>query len=128
MNTNWIWITLIAVLVILFVVLFIVKSRKKNTTYEIPEKFSTTEARESQLSRAEIFIKLLGGKDNIEEFISCKTRLKVIVKDPSLANDDNEAYVNNGAGGLIHLSEKSFHIIVGHDVSEVSKKVEELIK
>lgn len=67
----------------------------------------------------------VGGRDNIEYFTNCVSRLRITVKDKSKLKDD--AYFKSiGAKGAVHV-DKTVQIIIGTDVGQVRTAFEEYI-
>ena len=67
----------------------------------------------------------IGGRENIDYFTNCISRLRITVKDTSKLKDD--AYFKEiGAKGAVKV-DKTIQIIIGTDVSQVRTKFEEYI-
>lgn len=97
----------IVIFFILFVIsLVIVKLNKKNFTFEINK-----------------LIQALGGKDNILDYEVNVSRLKVTLKDISLA--DKEAITKLGAKGIVEI-DNQLKIIIGPDAKTLKKYISEM--
>lgn len=97
----------IIIFFILFVIsLVIVKLNKKNFTFEINK-----------------LIQALGGKDNILDYEVTVSRLKVTLKDISLA--DKEAITKLGAKGIVEI-DNQLKIILGPDAKTLKKYISEM--
>ena len=57
------------------------------------------------MGKAEDIIEALGGADNIEEIEACATRLRTVVNDPSLV--DEQALKTAGAFGVLSAGQSS---------------------
>ena len=96
---------------IIFSVLFIiswviVKLNKKNFTFEINK-----------------LVQALGGKDNILDYEVNVSRLKVTLKDITLA--DKDAITRLGAKGIVEI-EKQLKIIFGPNAKTLKKYISEM--
>lgn len=69
-------------------------------------------------------IEALGGRENIEDVDNCVSRLRVLVKDPSLVASDDVWNNQLGALGVIRLK-KGVQIVYGAKVSSVAVEVRE---
>ncbi len=67
----------------------------------------------------------IGGKENIEEFDFCSTRIRFDLEDTSLADD--KALKAAGAVGVMRLGKGSVQVIVGTHVQAVFDEMEELV-
>lgn len=76
--------------------------------------------------QAKVYLKALGGADNITHVTNCATRLRVTVKDMSKV-EDAEVFKEGGAHGLMK-SGNGVQVIVGLSVSQVKAKFEQLLK
>ena len=75
--------------------------------------------------KAKSFLVALGGKENVKKVSNCATRLRVIVKDVTIIQDDS-VFKNAGAYGVVRL-EDNIQIIVGLKVSQVKEEFDALI-
>lgn len=92
---------------ILFVIsLVIVKLNRKNFSFEINK-----------------LVQALGGKDNIIDYEANNSRLKVYLKDVTLA--DKEAITKLGAKGIVEI-ENQLKIIFGPDAKTIKKYISEM--
>lgn len=67
----------------------------------------------------------VGGRENIDYFTNCVSRLRITVKDKSKLKDD--AYFKSiGTKGAVHV-DKTVQIIIGTDVPQVRTAFEEYI-
>lgn len=76
--------------------------------------------------QAAIYLKALGGSENIADVTNCATRLRVNVKDEKKVDQDNATFQSAGAHGVVRNG-KAFQIIVGLDVPEVREDFEQLM-
>lgn len=67
----------------------------------------------------------LGGKDNIESLDNCVTRLRMVLKDGSLVNDDK--LKQEGALGVIHLDDHNVQVVIGTKVASVRDRLEDYL-
>lgn len=74
---------------------------------------------------AKILLKSFGGKDNIADSYNCYTRLRVTVKDPSLV--DEQQIRNTGATGIYKPSDDQYQVVIGMEVSYISKEFDALL-
>ncbi len=75
--------------------------------------------------RAEAFLALLGGPENITDVNNCATRLRVSVADPSLVASEAD-FKSSGALGLVNKG-KAQQVIVGMDVPQVRDRFEAMV-
>lgn len=138
-NNHAIILGVLAVLLVLIVVLRIIRIKASKSVSKDVEKNQSIEnvnerpkrndiSSKSPIDRANYFLDLVGGKDNVKGLVSCKTRLKIDLNDESLASYENEDYVNAHAAGIIKRGDNKIDIIVGFDVDEVSLEFEKLLK
>ncbi len=100
------WQYLIIFLVLFLISLVVVKLNKKNFTFEINK-----------------LIQYLGGKDNILDSEVNMSRLKVTLKDISLA--DKEAIQKLGAKGIVEINNQ-LKIIFGPNAKALKKYISEM--
>lgn len=100
------WQYLIILSVLLIISLVIVKLNKKNFTFEINK-----------------LIQALGGKDNILDYEVNMSRLRVTLKDITLA--DKEAIQKLGAKGIVEI-ENQLKIIFSSDAKALKKYISEM--
>jgi PTS system N-acetylglucosamine-specific IIC component len=67
------------------------------------------------------YLDALGGKDNLKEIDSCITRLRLIVRDASLVNDQKLKKL--GAAGVIRPSKDAVQVIVGTMAERVADRL-----
>ncbi|CCI84722.1 PTS system maltose-specific EIICB component [Lactobacillus pasteurii DSM 23907 = CRBIP 24.76] len=77
------------------------------------------------VERATGFIDLLGGKENIDKFDSCATRLRVTVFDEAKVADE-AAFKSVGAYALEHNG-KQFNVVVGLDVDSIVAEMKQML-
>ena len=79
-----------------------------------------------EILKAQMIVRGLGGKSNIEETEACMSRLRVIVKDYSLIN---EGILNKtGCNGIVKANENEIQIVYGTTVSMIKKTVDKVIE
>ena len=100
------WQYLIIFSVLFIISLVIVKLNKKNFTFEINK-----------------LVQALGGKDNILDYEVNVSRLKVTLKDITLA--DKDAITKLGAKGIVEI-ENELKIIFGPDAKALKKYISEM--
>lgn len=76
--------------------------------------------------KAQIIIKALGGKDNIGEVDSCMSRLRVVLKDMSLVNE--EMLQKTGCAGIVKPDEQNIQIVYGTTVGLIKESVKKELK
>ena len=101
------WQYLIIFSVLFIISLVIVKLNKKNFTFEINK-----------------LVQALGGKDNILDYEVNVSRLKVTLKDITLA--DKDAITRLGAKGIVEI-DNQLKIIFGKDARVLKKYIDEII-
>ena len=69
---------------------------------------------------------LYGGKENIVSLDNCITRLRLVVKDMGVINE--EEIKATGAIAIVKLDETNLQIIIGPQVHVVKNKLDKLIK
>lgn len=74
----------------------------------------------------ERMLKALGDKENIVSLDNCVTRLRMVVKDMSLINE--EEIKSTGAIAVVKLDDASLQVIIGPQVHVVKNKLEKLMK
>ena len=100
------WQYLIIFSVLFIISLVIVKLNKKNFTFEINK-----------------LVQALGGKDNILDYEVNVSRLKVTLKDITLA--DKDAITKLGAKGMVEI-ENQLKIIFGPNAKTLKKYISEM--
>lgn len=74
---------------------------------------------------AQTILKAVGGKENVENAEHCITRLRLVLKDASIVNED--AVMKCGASGIIRPSKNACQIVIGTKVQFVFDEFEKLI-
>ncbi len=69
--------------------------------------------------KAVAFIDALGGRDNIEELETCITRLRLVLKDRSLA--DKAKLTQLGSKGNVKVGERGLQVIVGNKAEPIAE-------
>ena len=100
------WQYLIILLVLLLISLVVVKLNKKDLTFELNK-----------------LVQALGGKDNILDSEVNMSRLKVTLKDITLA--DKEAIQKLGAKGIVEI-DNQLKIIFGPNAKQLKKYINEM--
>lgn len=67
----------------------------------------------------------LGGKDNIDSLDNCVTRLRMVVKDMTVIDDNKLKSL--GAIGVIRLDEHNIQVVIGTKVAAVKAALEQLM-
>ena len=97
---------LIIVVVLIFVVIAIIKTHKKDFKIEINK-----------------LVEYLGGKSNIIHMEANLSRFKVTLKDVSIVN--KEAIQKLGAKGIVEI-DNQLKIVLGSDAKKLKKYIEDL--
>lgn len=71
--------------------------------------------------KAQIIVKGLGGKENVEEIEACFTRLRVVMKDAS--KFDEKLIKSTGCNGISHPNDKEVQIVYGAAINLIYKSV-----
>lgn len=74
----------------------------------------------------ERMLKALGGKDNIISLDNCITRLRLVVNDMSIIDEDE--IKQTGAIAVVKLDDNNLQVIIGPQVNVVKNKLEKLMK
>lgn len=74
---------------------------------------------------AEAILAALGGKENIVTLDNCITRLRLILNDGNIVEDDK--LKDLGALGVVHLDDTSVQVIIGTKVTTVRNDLDNLI-
>ncbi|MCU0262501.1 MAG: PTS glucose/sucrose transporter subunit IIB [Candidatus Nanopelagicales bacterium] len=77
------------------------------------------------MGKAEDIIDALGGADNIEEIEACATRLRTVVNDPSLV--DEQALKTAGAFGVLTAG-PVLQVIVGGEADGLAMDINDIIE
>jgi PTS system N-acetylglucosamine-specific IIB component len=77
------------------------------------------------MGKAEDIIEALGGADNIEEIEACATRLRTVVNDPSLV--DEQALKTAGAFGVLTAGQV-LQVIVGGEADGLAMDINDIIE
>ncbi|MGX7108123.1 N-acetylglucosamine-specific PTS transporter subunit IIBC [Facklamia miroungae] len=80
---------------------------------------------EKEYQQARRILEALGGKDNIENFTNCATRLRLNVKDTSVI--DQEKIKSSGAAGVKIMGKNAAHVIIGTNVQFVADALHDVI-
>ncbi|MFH5812127.1 PTS transporter subunit EIIC [Companilactobacillus sp. FL22-1] len=83
---------------------------------------NSTKSGESNGIPATLIVNALGGEDNIESVTNCYTRLRTVLKDPTLVNE-NVLKNETGASGLI-VKGNNVQVVYGLTVTAVRKAVD----
>lgn len=70
-------------------------------------------------------VEALGGKNNIESLDNCVTRLRLVLSDAQIVDDDKLKQL--GALGVVHLDEKNIQVIIGTKVSGVKAEMDNFL-
>ncbi|MBP2098511.1 maltose/glucose-specific PTS transporter subunit IIBC [Enterococcus rivorum] len=71
-------------------------------------------------------LEALGGQVNIESLDNCITRLRLVLKDATIVDD--ERLKNLGALGVVHLNDTNIQVIIGTKVTTVRNQLDLLIE
>ncbi|EQB37788.1 hypothetical protein M948_04295 [Virgibacillus sp. CM-4] len=93
-----------------------------------------SEEREQELSlshskyeyMAKKILENVGGKENITDYENCMTRLRLILADASIINE--EKIKQTGAHGVVKVDDQHVQIVVGPEVSNVYQEFKKLIE
>lgn len=89
---------------------------------QVKKESKDTEIKENGIPAA-LIVSSLGGEENIESITNCYTRLRTVLKDPSLV-DENTLKNETGASGLI-VKGNNVQVVYGLTVTAVRKAVDE---
>jgi len=67
----------------------------------------------------------LGGAENIESLDNCITRLRLVLKDGTVVDDDKLKAL--GALGVVHLDDKNVQVIIGTKVTTVRNALDAIL-
>ncbi len=70
-------------------------------------------------------LKAVGCKENLEEIEACITRIRLVLK--STDNIDEKKLKENGSLGIIKISEKEIHIIIGPTADPIVTYIKKLL-
>ena len=100
--------------------------KEKMAQQKAAQQATGVDASDPYIARAQAYLELLGGPNNIEELSSCATRLRVTVKDPDKLGSDAQFRANK-AVNVVHHG-KAIQVIVGLDVAQVLERMQTLIE
>lgn len=144
-KTHWIWIVIIGIIyffVYYFVFSFMIKHFNYQTPGREPDDVETklytradvnarknsdntpSSAASSDDQTSMLIVEGLGGKNNISDVDCCATRLRITLKDGSLANDT--ILKQSGAAGVIHKG-NGIQIVYGPKVNVIKAHLEEYL-
>lgn len=87
---------------------------------------ATATATDSYTQRAQDFLALLGGAENITTVNNCATRLRVSVADETKVDASDASFKDVGALGVVRKG-KAYQVIVGMDVPQVRDRFEDMV-
>lgn len=123
------WYLVIPVGVIWFIIYyFVFKYVILKFDLKTPGREEVTDNSEIKLGGfdAERLLKALGGKENIVSLDNCITRLRLVVNDMGLINE--EEIKATGAIAIVKLDEYNLQVVIGPQVHVVKNKLDKLIK
>ena len=125
-KTNWMYVPLIGV-PWFFLYYFSFKFLIEKYNYKTPGREEDLSEKKvlSDAEQTDLILSGLGGRENIEDFDCCITRLRVTVKDASLVNEDT--LKSSGSHGIIRQG-VGVQIIYGVQVSKIKSNLEEALK
>ncbi|CDQ38687.1 PTS transporter subunit EIIC [Virgibacillus salexigens] len=93
-----------------------------------------SEEREQELSlshskyeyMAKKILENVGGKENITDYENCMTRLRLVLADASIINE--EKIKQTGAHGVVKVDDQHVQIVVGPEVSNIYQEFKKLIE
>ena len=94
-----------------------------NATLFSSAETTNNQSTSSSQGLGEIIIDGLGGRENIVSIDNCFTRLRLVLKDVSLA--DEQKLKSTGAVGLSKINETNLQVIYGPQVESIALKVKE---
>lgn len=109
---------------------FDIKTPGRELDGEAVRMYSKSDYKEKQRAnpnqeKAIQFLRGLGGKENIKEVTNCVSRLRLIVKDESIVEDD-QFFKAAGAHGVVRNG-SGIQIVVGMEVPKVREFFDELL-
>lgn len=138
-KTNWLWIIAVgAVYAVIYYLIFyfmITKLNLKTPGREADDEETKLYTRaDMNTKRAEtavtsdsvssLIVKGLGGRENISDLDCCATRLRITLKDTTLAKDSD--LKASGASGVIHKGD-AIQVIYGPQVSVIKSNLEDYL-
>lgn len=108
-------------LIYFFVTYFVLGIFKLNLFKEDEQMICTTQSSDI----TDEFIKALGGAENIVETSACITRLRMNLKDNSLANDD--MLKSLGASGVIRPDKNSLQVVLGTKAESIAGDIKSIV-
>lgn len=123
------WYLVIPVGVIWFIIYyFVFKYVILKFDLKTPGREKVTDNSEIKLGGfdAERLLKALGGKENIVSLDNCITRLRLVVNDMGLINEEEIKAI--GAIAIVKLDEYNLQVVIGPQVHVVKNKLDKLIK
>ena len=126
-RTNWYFVPLVGA-VWFAIYYFVFKFAIIKFDLKTPGRETINEGESIQLGgyNAEKMLNALGGKENIISLDNCITRLRLVVKDMALINEDE--IKATGAIGIVKLDSTNLQVIIGPQVHVVKNKLDKLIK
>ena len=70
-------------------------------------------------------IDLVGGKENITFFTHCITRLRLVLADADIVDDEKLKQL--GALGVVHLDHQNVQVIIGTKVTTVRNQLDTIL-
>lgn len=121
------WLYWIIGIIILVVVGIIVKKYKLVTKMKRVNCVNLDNLQDEKFSgMGKLYIKALGGEDNILAVDPCMTRIRVVVKDGTLI--DEKRIVVLGAHKVIRLTNEKVHIVIGLKAEKLAKEINDIRK
>jgi Phosphotransferase system IIC components, glucose/maltose/N-acetylglucosamine-specific len=87
-----------------------------------PTEKATLDTANPEVLKAQLIIRGLGGGNNILELESCMSRLRVVINDPTIV--DENILKKTGCNGIIKASDKDFQIVYGTTVGLIKKTID----
>jgi PTS system N-acetylglucosamine-specific IIC component len=77
-------------------------------------------------SLAVVYLEALGGKENVESLDACITRLRLVLKDPSVVTDEHLKAL--GCTGVLRTKGNTMQVVVGTKAEILADSIKSLLK
>ena len=119
------WLYWVIGIIILIVVGIVVKKYKLITKMKRVNCVDLDTLEEKKFSGVgKLYIKALGGENNILAVDPCMTRIRVVVKDGTLI--DEKKIVVLGAQKVIKLTDEKIHVVIGLKAEKLAKEINDI--
>src|SRR5699024_7292741 len=98
----------------------------QNSSEEGANKDSAQKTREKPDELGEQILQALGGEDNVEEIDNCISRLRLVLKDTSIVDED--LLRETGAMGTVAIDENNYQAVYGPKVEKAARSLKSAVK